>query len=325
MEFSSILKNFIDKYGVRIVSDGDWDGILASAIILRWLRKQGYKISTEMINFPHPASIPYLKLKHCIIIEITPTRGYKVEDECILIDHHNFKGVFRLKRDKIEPIIELKEEVPSVATLVSKLLTEGKEFEDLLKYIELVDLGRTFEHDKATKLHKAYLIRIEDSKFRYKLLKMLIDLRLKELWEEIEKNANAYDVLSEIFIPQIFNRVKGFANNEGAFTWYSSDNLMERIYFREVMLRLEERYKLVVVAAIKKSEIDRLHIGSRNGQVKVNRYIEILLETLRSRILGGGREVVGGIQFRIPLKIEELNSFIKILEEAYYKYKESFG
>ena len=126
-----------------------------------------------------------------------------------------------------------------------------------------------------------------------------------------------------MIIPSILNRKREIIKGEVVFTWYNASNLAERICFREAMLQLEKEYKLVIVAAIRSNEIDRLHLGSFDGKIKVDKFIEILLSLLRSKIIGGGREVTGGIQFRVPNKINDLNQLFKLISEAFTIYTKS--
>ena len=61
----------------RIVSDGDWDGILGTAILVKRLNENGIRVELERIMFPRPQDLPRLTIGSSIVIELPPSRGYK--------------------------------------------------------------------------------------------------------------------------------------------------------------------------------------------------------------------------------------------------------
>jgi len=213
------LVEFARRHGVKILSDGDWDGILASALLVKWLRKQGFKCGVSEVEFPKPRKLYSMKIKDYILVELPPSRGYIVEDEALLFDHHGVTGLFLVRRgEQIEKLIKTRE-FPSAARLVSFLLDIklAKGYEKLLKAVDLIDTGESRKDSFAWMIHKAYLINTDSSEFRRIVLAMLIEDKIKDLIEYLREESKAYDkALEKINILE--SRVRSISNRIAFFT-----------------------------------------------------------------------------------------------------------
>ena len=96
-----------------------------------------------------------LVVKGDLLVELNPKRGYSIEENSLLIDHHEgLCGLYMVRRDgSIKPIIEVKEEeyCRSAAHLTLKLLElkTNKKLEKLIKIIDIIDMGRSRENEEA--------------------------------------------------------------------------------------------------------------------------------------------------------------------------------
>lgn len=312
------LLHFIKENGLNIVSDGDWDGIVGSAILVKWCRKLG--MNKYSIDLPHPRKVPLLTLSGNIVIELSPSRGYKVESRCILFDHHNFNGVAFLEKDnKIVPIIEYKEDIGSIAELIYHVLEiHDEKLEKLINIINYIDQGKSKEIKEAWRYHKAYLANIDSQGFRLKIFKLIIDEKYEELETIIQEAAKIYDKAQE-YVEKIVAR-STIIDDRIAVSWYNVDVKFEKIAFREAMFKLEEKYDLVIIAA-KRSDntIERLHLGSY--KLDVGKIIEQTLNILKKEgVKGGGKRTAGGIQFPIlTIRFDDLDKLINMFDQELNK------
>jgi len=306
--------SLVSSLRVRIYSDGDWDGILASAILLRWLRSRVRSVDLDWVYFPQPGRISGMKVEDAIIIELPPSRGYEVAGTCILFDHHAFTGVMELSKGGLSrKLLVLDKHFPSVSRLVADVLKAWTLIEDLREIVDAVDLideGRSMADEKAWLMHRAYLARKDDPGYRRRLLELLYNGEKDELMRLIEEDARKYDEARKRVFPKMLERC--VTAGGVAFTWYLLSSTEERMVFREVMMRLEEDNPVVVVAGVREDgTMDRLHLASR--KINVGDYVEKVLRFLREKgVTGGGKRSAGGIQF--PLLVLRLEDKEKILE-----------
>ena len=122
MSAERYLLDFVERHGVKVISDGDWDGILASAILVKWLKEKGFKCDFDSVEFPKPRDLVEMKIGGAILIELPPSRGYTVVEESLLFDHHTETGLFLVTEGgRLKALVKI-EPFPSVARLVSVLL-----------------------------------------------------------------------------------------------------------------------------------------------------------------------------------------------------------
>jgi len=117
-EIIHLLENFARKYGGTITSDSDLDGIFATGLLARYLRKIGIDVK---YYYPKPNELRGLIADGHILIELPLTKGLIYRGENILIDHHNGPTRIELFRDnKIAKSFPLGE-AKSVADLVVRV------------------------------------------------------------------------------------------------------------------------------------------------------------------------------------------------------------
>ena len=298
MSAEKYLLEFVRKHGVRVISDGDWDGILASAILVKWLKERGFECSFDSVDFPKPRDLVEMKVGGVILIELPPSRGYTVVKESLLFDHHAEAGLFLVAEDGGLKALVKTEPYPSVARLVLVLLDINLEddWKKIFDAVDLIDLGESLKDDFAWTLHKAYLANTDSSYFRKTVFRMLVEDKLSDLISYIEEEAKMYDRAREK-ISLFKSRTKVYG--EAAFFWYNPSDKFERMVYREYMFELEKKYKLVVAIALRSDKtIEKMHLGSY--EVNVSKLISDVLEYLKKHgVTGGGKDRAGGIQFPI--------------------------
>ena len=297
MDVNDFLINWAKRRKPTILSDGDWDGIVASTLLLKIFEK--YSIHGVKVWFPSPAKMPSLKVSNKILIELPPSRGYEITGECILIDHHGFTGVKMLKPDSMEIIYEYKEPISSVAELVVKIfgLELGEEWSKLVEAVRLIDKGESFANRDAEILHKAYLYNVSEQGFRNYLLRILLKDDWNALWKWAEEGYEKYEKAREV-IKDITRRAIEYPSL--TFTWFNVSNRQEKIVFREAMIMLEKNSRLVVVAATEKDRVLRLHLGTKNPSVDASKEVIKLAKLFQShgfKVTYGGKKEAAGIQF----------------------------
>ena len=319
IDVSNYLINYVRR-GCRIISEGDWDGILGTVLILLWLKSKGLKPSTRHVLFPHPSELPGMAIRRAILIELSPSRGYIAKEKCILIDHHEINGMAEVKGRRISKIVlETSEHMPSVTRLIINLLKLKNIPYNLTKLIEAVDLidqGKSKNNTYAWNLHKAYLINIEDKKFRYKVLKHLVRYEFEKLNKLVLNEAKAYDKAKSEKYKVLIERTNIYSNERIATTYYMVSDRFEKAIFREVMLDLEKRHDIVVVLAVKDdSTLEKVHIATQDDKIDIRTLIAKILRNLRYKgIIGGGKEKAGSIQFPIlTLRFKNAEKLIDII------------
>ncbi|RLE71438.1 MAG: hypothetical protein DRJ37_04985 [Thermoprotei archaeon] len=268
------------------------------------------------VDFPPPHRVPGLELSDCVIVELSPSRGYKIVGENLLIDHHGFVGVKRVFPGGEEVLYEAGRGFRSVAGLIAFITgfdVEG-EWRRILDAVDLIDEGRSREDSFAWMLHSAYLYNIEDIGFRKRLFELLVEGRFVELFEVCRRESAGYERargrVSEIV-------ARAVEVGEGvAFTWYLNNVKDERVVFREAMFELEKDYGLVVVASVRGGRVYRLHLGSMGDRVDSSLVAERIAERLRGRgfeVAAGGRRNAAGVQILSAVK-PSLSELLEILK-----------
>lgn len=312
--FEYIFK-WCSKRRPSIVSDGDWDGIVGSAILYKKLTK--YKIKIHEISFPPPHIIPRLELSDCIIVELPSSKGYRVTGENLLIDHHGFVGVKRIFPSGDEIFYKANRFFRSVAELIAFItgFEADGEWRKILDAVNLIDEGRGRENNFTWMLHSAYLYNIEDTGFRKLLFKFLIEEKFTKLLEVCRKGATDYEKARK-HISKIKDRAIEM-KDRAIFTWYMNNRRDEKVIFREAMLELEKDYNLVVIAAIKDNRILRLHLGSMKGRMNSSLLAEKIAVELRKRgfkVTAGGRKNVAGVQI-LSVNKPSVDEMLQIIKE----------
>lgn len=316
-EVIELLKSFC-RERFALISDGDIDGILGASLVSMKLDEIGCYGNMISIDFPPPSSLVNRRIPRSILVELPPSRGYVVEDEALIFDHHEFVGVKLVGREGIELISYITNNTyPSVSSMIREILEVmvPKGLEPILLAADLIDSGRSKENEYAWMIHKAYLYHIEDQQMRNNLYRWIINGDIKKIIEWAERGAEGYEKSREK-IPEIITRTQtiGFI----ATSWIDQGLKEEKIAMREAMLELEKKYDVVLILEVDNNLVKRAHIGSMHN-VNVKKIIERILEELRRlgiNAAGGGRVNVGGIQIPGGIELEKMKEIlIKISNE----------
>jgi len=312
--FGKILEWCKEREPIDVVSDGDWDGILATAIFVKQLKVKG--IGVRRVSFPSPREISRLGFVDTVLIELPPSRGYRVLGENILIDHHGFTGIKVIMPDREEVLLSVSREVASVADLVVEVVGLKPEgvLADILRAVALIDQGRSKEDSLAWTLHRSYLYNVESQEFRQRVLALLIEEKFSELLKLAREEAANYDKAVSL-VPEIMKR----AIDVGQYlvSWYYRDK-EERVVFREAMLNLEKRGKPVIMIALVKEHVCLIHIGSLVPQVDASKIALTLAEKMRQHgyeVSAGGKRIAAGIQVLSSNK-PTLKKMIDIIKQS---------
>jgi len=298
-----------------IVADGDIDGILGASLVSIKALEIGCGGRISGVEFPPPGSLVGARIRRSILVELPPSRGYMVEDEALVFDHHEFTGAKLFGRGGSEVSAHIVEgSYPSVSSLIKALLDVAvpEALEPLLVAADLIDSGRSREDPLAWKIHRAYLYYIDDQGMRQNLYSWIIANKISRILEWADEGAKGYEKAREK-IPEIASRAKRIGT--AAVSWINQLSREERTAMREAMIELERHHDLVIILELEENTVKRIHMGSY--KIDVRPYIQKILEELSKRgvqAAGGGRPQAGGIQIPKginPASLEEI--VLKIL------------
>jgi len=314
MNIMKYIVNWSLKRNVIILSDGDWDGIVGSALLYKELNKR--KIKVNQVDFPSPLIIHELNVSNSIIIELSPSRGYKVIGENLLIDHHDFNGIKHIFPSDEKILFITDKSFSSVAELIVTILNLdiNEKWYNILNAVNLIDQGGSRDNKFSWMLHSAYLYNIEDDNFRKKIFNLLTKDRLKDVIN-ICRNESSNYMKAQGMIPKIISRTIKIKNNI-AFTWYFNNIKNERIVFREAMFKLEEKYDLVIIASIKNNKIYRLHLGTNKDLIDSSLIAKKIAKKLLEKnfkVTAGGKKGAGGVQI-IDINKPNIDEIIEIIK-----------
>lgn len=300
-DVTSLLRDFAKRHGVKIVSDGDLDGIFATGLLVRYFRGLGFDVE---YSYPKPDALPNLKVSGCILVELPLTKGLVYVDENVLVDHHegpariellrNSKIVRRFTFDHCRSVVEVV--CNGLGICVRK---------DLLDAINDTERG-VYSSQLAEFLHKAYLLNIFSSEMRIKLTELVS----KSMWEQIVDWAkNEYGKWENLVEP----RVKYFVDNvevlipSVVYFTYREEDAIDKAARSKAMFLLEDKYDIVISIGLDKNS------NAISARIATKRPIDLtpVFEELRKMgYLAGGRKNVGGVRFG-GIKIEKALEDIK--------------
>jgi len=306
---STIIRDFVRRHGLHVVSDGDLDGIFASGLLLRVL---GFEGDLEgVVEFPHPLSLSGLRVSSSILIELPLSKGLVYCGENILIDHHPEPPRVELYRDEncVESVVVGGAE--SVASVVYMIFRDVLELSDtalkILRAIDNIDQGR--HPDKlSVDLHNAFSLNKRDDGMRYMLVRAILEDRWGSIIRWAEAESRRFEEQVPIKIEELIGRAQRLTGNVVYFTYDFDDNV-EAAAMTNAMISLEDKYDIVIAIATKNNKPISARIATKKD-------IDLLpvFEKLREQgINAGGRKNVGGAQFG---DIATLDETIRILEKA---------
>lgn len=306
----NLLVEFVNKFGFKVVSDGDLDGILASGLLILGLRALGFKPKLRDVSFPPPDKIPGLKVKNSILIELPHTKGLIYLGENLLVDHHEYFGFiwFKDKRIKVQENISM---VNSIAEAIYNKFCEVIALSEdglrVLNAVNNIDKG-IYETDFDWGLHRAYRLEVSSIEMRLRLLRWIVNGDWSKIFEW-SRWGNSTWIKVEDTVVRLMKSAKTLLDDIVYFT-YSRDDRIESAAMREAMLKLESEHLIVLAVDCSKPEYTRVSIATK-GNFDLRRIFE------KVRLMGfnaGGRANVGGMQLSMSAE-DALKLLRRILME----------
>ncbi|MEQ9714986.1 MAG: DHH family phosphoesterase [Candidatus Asgardarchaeia archaeon] len=297
----SVLRAFIKDKIVKIISDGDLDGIFATGFLVMYLRSSGLEVE---YFYPEPEKIRGLVVQDSILVELPLTKGLTYKGKNLLFDHHN--GPARVELFNESNVVKriVFPDCRSVAQLVREALGIGVDNE-LLEAVNDIDSG-VYRTKIAKDLHKAYLLNISSKEMR----EFLTEAVANEEWSKISKWASEESKkwkYVEDKVSDIIKNVNIIIPRVAVFTYYEQNDI-ERAARTEAMLKLEDQYDIVVSIGLNDKH------QAISARIATKRDIDLSGVYQQLRGLGytaGGRKNVGGVQFNN----ENLDNILKVLKK----------
>ena len=245
-----LLINFAKKHGIKIISDGDLDGIFATALLLIAFKQNGFKIENikDVVHFPHPRILKGLKVSESILIELPQSKGLIYVGNNLLLDHHPEPP--RVEIYSNEKLVEryIVKDARSAASLVYKIFEDLMKLpESALKILNAVDeadnLQYTCEFSKL--LHAAYHLHVTEEKMRFMLVEMAFSGKWDKIVDWAKKEGEKYMKLVPKKARELVSRAEELAPSVVLFTYDSNDQI-EKAAITEAMRLLEEKYDIVI-------------------------------------------------------------------------------
>jgi len=285
------LINELNRRISTIVSDGDWDGIVATSILLIYAKDR--KIE-PVIRYPHPRKLKTLSFDYVVSVEITPTKT-KITNS-VIFDHHE-------KIDSGENIWIFDSKAPSVAWLVSRFL--DIEFDrKFLEAINAIDQGNWRQTQLSQTLFKAF--QIDPSNFpRMEITYNLVNSEIEKVISWAEQRAKLFEPVMKL-AQKLMSNVRVLLDSP-KIVYFTYEVGREEGARRIALLELEDEYDIVIALGERKGKFITGTVATKKGH-----NLRVLFEELRK--LGynaGGRENVGGFQALEAINVEDVIKNVK--------------
>ncbi|MGQ4914794.1 MAG: hypothetical protein ACP6IU_08580 [Candidatus Asgardarchaeia archaeon] len=287
------MKKLLEKNG--IVSDGDWDGVFGTGLLLQWAKSQNIHVAN--IVFPKPRDLQVSHFSEIVSLEIVPTKC--PIERSIIFDHHEGPHT-----DKYYGNIWIFGKFLSVAELVQRLL----DVEVPQKWIDAInEVDSTFpKSELGIFLFKAYQADVENFP-RIELANKIAAQRYNELLDILKPLVDRY-IEQEKIAEQLIESVEFLLPNVPYFI-YSENQMGAR---RIAMFKLEEKYDIVIAIRMQENTI-YASIATMKSNINL---LPIFNELRNMGFSAGGHENVGGITvYKISL-----NKFLDILKGLIKRY-----
>jgi len=281
MLLRNILKN-------GIISDGDWDGVFATGLLINWAYSYGIIPS---FYFPSPVELKNLSVIEKVSVEIVPTKT--VVKNSIIFDHHEGPQTDTYENNNIW----IYGKVKSVARLVANFLEVDVDEKWILAIDEVDSANIKSELSKI--LFKAYQADVTHFP-RDKIAKLVAEFKFNELLDVCKELAERYEVQEKIADKLIKNSYEMFPNVK-YFFYKEGEEGAKRI----AMIKLEDKND-IVIAIGKKADTYLLSIGTKKSNIDLRPLFE---EARKKGYNAGGRENIGGIQS--ANNIDKILDFLK--------------
>jgi len=310
-EGKKILFQFVEDHPEYIIlSDPDLDGVFTAAILARVLNAE-----ISRIQYPKPSEISSLKVMKSILIELPITKGLTYVGRNVLIDHHEsppsialYNGVTKINEVLFDSGFK------SVSRLIYHVFEEDVKIDEnglrLLDAIDQIDSGN-IESEIADSLNKAFLLNSMKEKVREELTLTIYRMDWNSIFNWVNRELSKWSVVEDTI-----EKMKESVKTIGDITYFTYDvtDQLESAARRILMLRLEENIGGIVLC-----------IGLRRGKpvsatiaTRSNLNLNKVYENLRKNegVRAGGRENVGGIQFKTELTLEDA---LRLIQDAVEK------
>jgi hypothetical protein len=305
-EGRELLFQFVEDHPeYAILSDPDLDGIFASCIITRALNTD-----VSRIVYPKPSEIDLLKVSKSILIELPLSKGLTYVGKNILIDHHEPPPSISLYNGstKVREVV-FNSSFRSVSRLVFEVFKTIVEMNEeglrILDAIDQIDSG-SIDSEMADKINRAFLLNSGNEKVRNELTLTIYKMDWKNLLDWVERELSRWSVVEEA-INKMRASVKTLSNIR--YFTYDVTNQFEAAARRMLMLSLGKEHNGVILC-----------IGLRRGRpvsatISAQGPLNLIkvYEELRKNdgIKAGGRENIGGIQFKADLSLDDAMTLIQ--------------
>lgn len=301
-----ILNKFIRKSPI-IISDGDWDGIMASGILLMYARNLG--IQNLKIEFPAPPEWRGLELEKVIAIEIVPTKVRSIK-RSLIIDHH--EGPKTDPKNNNEWIFD--GGAKSAAEVIYRFLSKHAALnvpQGWLDAINAIDSGNPKASQLSWFLWSAFRADVRNFP-REKIAQMIADERWHGIIKLLKPLSEKYEAIEAT--AKMLVRDHHRVGEKVAYFIYGNDDV-QRSASKPAMLELEKQYDIVAAIEVDgKLNLVNCTLGTMNGELDLTPVFE------KFRALeynAGGRKTIGGIQ---PNNFEiHAAEFIEVLAEILRK------
>jgi len=298
-----LLHIFVKGRAIKIVSDGDLDGIFATGFLTSYFRNIGLEVE---YLYPKPEKIKGMIVQDCILIELPLTRGIIYREENLLFDHHNGPARVELfKENKVVKSIVFPN-CKSIAQLVHYILGI-KVNKELLEAVNNIDNG-VYETGITEKLHRAYLLNISNVDMRKFLTESVANQKWKEILEWTKKESRKWKKHVEPKIHDIFERIHVIVPGVAVFTYFEQNDV-EKAARTEAMLKLEDRHDIVVSIGL---DDQNRAVSARIATKKPIDLSTVYKQFQKLGYTAGGRKNVGGVQFNYKNLEDALKDLEKI-------------
>jgi hypothetical protein len=303
-----ILFQFVEDHPeYTILSDPDLDGIFATAILARALNTDVLRI-----HYPKLSEIGSLRVMKSILIELPITKGLTYVGKNVLIDHHEsppsialYTGATKISEALFDSGFK------SISRLIYHVFGEDVKIDEnglrLLDAIDQIDSG-SIESEIADSLNKAFLLNSMKEKVREELTLTIYRMDWNSLFNWVNRELSKWSIVEDTV-----EKMKESVKTIGNITYFTYDvtNQVESAARRILMLRLEENIRgMVLCIGLRRGKPVSATIAARSN-LNLNKVYENLRKN--EGVRAGGRENVGGIQFKTELTLEDA---LRLIQDA---------
>ncbi|MCR8501683.1 MAG: hypothetical protein QXY55_05565 [Candidatus Korarchaeota archaeon] len=321
---SDIILRFVKLNGVRILSDGDTDGVFATGFLLRALMLMNVEeVYSGNVEYPRAREMEKLTATGNILIELHTERGIKYSGQNLLIDHHPEPPRVVLYSDQT-PILTRKYNIStSAAGLIHYIFEKSLDAPaDLVELVDQVDY-KNYQVEDTHKLARAFIIsrNIPDEKLRDIFQFTQVQVKDAPLFKNLERliltsspiyglltlalALGDYDSIYEwIFyesqrfeneivptVKKLYSRATRIGNL--SYVVYNYGDLKERTAADDVFYILQRESEIAAVIGVTTNGFS-VRMASLNPGSNL---MKLFLNISDKRIKGGGRENIINLYF----------------------------